>query len=46
MVNITSADTIKDIGVIINSNLKFHAHVNSVICKANRTFGITHKIYK
>jgi len=30
--NITSTDKIKDLGVIIDSSLKFHDHVNSVIC--------------
>jgi len=35
--NITSTDKIKDLGVIIDSNLKFHDHVNSVIIsKANQ----------
>ena len=44
--NITSTDKIKDLGVIIDSNLKFHDHVNSVICKANRTLGIIRKTFQ
>jgi len=35
--NITSSNKIMDLGVIIESNLKCHDHVNSVKCKANRT---------
>ncbi|XP_065904062.1 pro-epidermal growth factor-like [Dysidea avara] len=37
---ISSNDTIKDLGVLIDNNLKFHAHTASVISKANRSLAI------
>jgi len=43
--NIKSTDKNKDPGVIIDSNLKFHDHVNSVISKANQTLGIICKTF-
>ena len=43
---IISTDTIKDLGVIIDNNLKFHAHTESVTFKANRTFAIIRKTFK
>ena len=45
-ITITSADTIKDLGVIIDNNLKFHTHTESVTSKANRTLAIMHKIFE
>jgi len=41
--NLTSTDKIKDLGVIIDSNLD---HVNSVISKANQTLGIICKTFQ
>ena len=34
---ISSSDTIKDLGVLTDDNLKFHSHATSVISKANQT---------
>jgi len=44
--NIKSTDKIKDLGVIIDSNLKFHDHVNSVISIANRILTIIRKTFQ
>ena len=32
--NLIFVDWYKDLGVTIDSGLKFHAHINAVICKA------------
>ena len=45
-ITITSTDTIKDLGVIIDNNLKFHAHTESVTSKANRTLTNIRKIFQ
>ena len=37
---LSSNDTIKDLGVLTDNNLKFHAHTASVISKANRSLAI------
>lgn len=42
---ISSSDTIKDLGVLIDENLKFHSHTASVITRANRTLAIVHKTF-
>ena len=42
---ISSNDTIKDLGIHIDNNLKFHFHTASVISKANRTLSIIHKSF-
>ena len=42
---ISCSDIIKDLGIHIDYNLKFHAHTASVISKANRTLGIMHKSF-
>jgi len=42
---ISSSDTIKDLGIHIDNNLKFHFHTASVILKANRTLAIIRKIF-
>ena len=39
------SDTIKDLGVLIDDNLKFHAHTTSDIGKANRTLAIINKSF-
>ena len=33
-------------GAIINGNLKFHAHIASVIAKANHILAIIHKSFQ
>jgi len=38
--------TIKDLGIIIDSNLKFHDHVNSVIHPCMYRVGIIHKSFQ
>jgi len=42
---LSSSDTIKDLGIHIDSNLKFYLHTASVISKANRTLAIIHKCF-
>ena len=45
---ISSNDTIKDLGVLIDDNLKFHAYTTvrtSVIAKANQTLAIINKSF-
>ena len=42
---ISSCDTIKDLGVLIDDNLKFHSHATSVISKANRTLASIRKTF-
>ena len=42
---ISSSDTIKDLGVLIDDNHKFHSHASSVIAKANRTLAIIWKTF-
>jgi len=42
---ISSSDTIKDLAIHIDSNLKFHLHTASVISKANHTLAIIHKCF-
>jgi len=42
---ISSSETIKDLGIHIDSNLKFHNHTASVISKANRLLAIIHKSF-
>ena len=39
------SDTIKDLIVLIDDSLKFHAHTTSVIAKANQTLAIIKKTF-
>ena len=39
------SDSLKDLGVLIDHKLKFHAHTSSVIAKANRTLAVIHKSF-
>jgi len=41
----SSSDIIKHLGIHIDSNVKFHTHVASVISKANHTLSIIHKSF-
>jgi len=42
---ISSSDTIKDLGIYIDNNLRFNFHTASVISKANRTLAIIRKSF-
>ena len=42
---ISSSDTINDLGVLIDDNLKFHSYATSVISKANQTLAIIQKTF-
>ena len=42
---ISPNDSIKDLGVIIDKQLKFHEHTNAVVAKANRTLAIIRKSF-
>ena len=42
---ISSSNIIKDLGIHVDNNLKFHAHAASVISKANHTLGIMYKSF-
>ena len=39
------SNSVKDLGVLIDHKLKFHAQTASVIAKANRTLAIIHKSF-
>jgi len=41
----TMSDTIKDLGIHIDNNLKFHAHTSSVVSKVNHTLAIICKSF-
>jgi len=41
---ITSTDTIKDLGIIIDCNLEFHNHVN--LCRTNQALGVIRKTFQ
>ncbi len=41
-VKLESVKWVKDLGVMITSNLKFSQHCKEVACKANRMFGLIH----
>ena len=43
---ITVSDTIRDLGVMVDSSLKFHSHVNCTITKANRTLGLINRTFQ
>ena len=38
--NITRVESIKYLGVIISSNLKWETHINAIVNKAMRTLGL------
>ena len=44
-IQISPNDSIKDLGVIVDNQLKFHEHANSVVTKANRTLAIIRKSF-
>jgi len=44
--SITSTDTVKDLGVLIDSDLKFHAHAEAIISKDNHTLAIIRKTFQ
>ena len=39
-------DDMRDLGIVIDSKLKFHAHTDSVTNKANRTLGLIYKVFE
>ena len=39
-------DDMRDLGIIIDSKLKFHAHSDSVTNKANGTLGLIYKVFE
>ena len=41
----TKIEEIKDIGVIMDSNLKFEKHINAKIVTANKILGIIRRTY-
>ena len=41
----TRSDSVKDLGVLSDDKLKFHAHTASVTAKANRILAIIHKSF-
>ena len=44
-IEMSTCITERDLGVIISSDLKCSAHVNSATCKANRMFGLLRKTF-
>ena len=40
---IPQADSLKYLGVLIQSNSKWHSHIFSIACKANKTLGIVRR---
>ena len=44
-IQISPNDSIKDLGVIVDNQLKFHEHADSVVTKANRTLAIIRKSF-
>ena len=44
-IGIDSVEHIRDLGVIIDSDLKFHYHVNSAVSKANRILSLISKSF-
>ena len=44
-IQISPNDSIKDLGIIVDNQLKFHEHADSVVTKANRTLAIIRKSF-
>ena len=43
---ITSTNTVRDLGVMMDSCLKFHDHTNVIAAKANRILGLISKTFQ
>ena len=42
---ISPSDSVKDLGIFIDNQLKFHAHTTTVVAKVNRTLAVIHKSF-
>ena len=43
---ITSCDVVRDLGIMIENQLKFHDHTTTVSKKANRLLAVIHKTFQ
>ena len=43
---ITSCDVVRDLGIMIDNQLKFHDHATTVSKKANRLLAVIHKTFQ